>query len=235
MSFNIKFLIVLSFFWVLSGVIWAQSQVLRYQVSWMGIPAGRITIEIIPQGSTTYVRAKARTTGLVRLIFPFQSVWETWMGPDGYPLKTHIWRKRRNKVVVKEFFFDQEKGEVKRVQNGKIEIDKVGGRVYDELSAFIVSRKIPWKRPGEIKKMRIYAHKRAREATMQYIANEKIKTWCGWITAQKIKVEFGFESELVRRAKKALFWVNQGEVFEGEGDLPLGHLTAILANPRCKP
>ncbi len=235
---NAKILIVLGILFL--GYIYpllgahAETLELKYKVRWLGFTAGKIRIQIKSSPDQTYAVAYSKTVGVVRLFFPFQSRWECWIGPDGYPRKSRIWRKRGKKEVTKEFVFDQEKGVVKRIYKGKIRVDKVDHRVYDELSAFVASFRMKWQRPGEKKTFWIYAHRKAHQAVLTYVKDEEVKTYCGWVKAKRIQADFGFQSELVKRARKAVFWWWKGQMVQSEGDMPIGHLTAILRNPRCR-
>ncbi len=226
---------IIIFFWVLLSSPCRAESLLKYNVRWLGFTAGKIQIKIQPKDQMTYVVAYSKTVGFVRLFFPFQSKWECWIGPDGYPVKSRIWRKRGDKEVTKEFLFQQEKGIVKRIYKGKVRIDKVDRKVYDELSAFVASFKIQWDKPGAQKYFWIYSHRKAHQAVLTYAKDEEIKTYCGWVTAKRIQADFGFQSELVKRARKAVFWWWHKQMVQSEGDMPIGHLTAILRNPRCKP
>ncbi len=212
----------------------AEIQIYHYKVKWLGIPAGKIEIRVQKLETQTYIRAESKTIGIVKLIMPFKSCWETWLAVDGYPIRTHIWRKGRGKAVIKEFFFDQKNGLIKRIKNGKAKIYKVNQKVHDELSAFIRALNFKWKRSGEIKNLWIFAHGKANKAILQCIGKEKINSRCGKVNAWKIKTEFTFKSELINRSRQAIFWIYQDKVFKGEGDLPIGHLTAILMNPGCE-
>lgn len=230
-----KFLYCLLCLWLLlGGRALAETTVLKYKVRWLGFTAGKIQIAIRTQGAETYVMASSKTVGMVRLFFPFQSRWETWIGPDGYPIKSRIWRKRGKKEVTKEFLFEQERGVVKRIYKGQVRTDVVGRKVHDELSAFVYSFRLKWHSPGEKEIFWIYAHRKAHRAVLTYLKDEEVKTYCGWVKAQKIQADFGFQSELVKRARKALFWWWCGQLVQSEGDMPIGHLTAILCNPECK-
>ncbi len=225
---NLVLVVSLILVWILPA--WGKETILRYRVSWMGIPAGKIKLLIREDPEGIYLRAKSKTVGVVKVFFPFKSRWETWCRPDGYPVKSRLWRKKRRKEVTKIFFFDQEKGIVRRIKKGKTKEYRLKHYpVYDELSAFYATMKLKWQRVGEEKVFWVYAHKKANRAVVKYEGDEEIAGPQGQkVKAQKLLVRFGFESELVKRAKKARLWVWQGLVVKSEGDLAIGHLTGKL-------
>ncbi len=209
--------------------LFAKEITYKYDVRWMGITAGKIKIFVKENDSLVYLCAYSKTVGLARLLYPLEARWQTWAREDGYPLRSRIYRKKRKKESTKEFIFDQKRGEVWRYKEGKIKKYVLKHTpVYDELSAFWITMKLKFKHPGERKTLWIYAHKKDHPATITYLKDEKIKTIFGLVNAQKLKVEFGFESELVKRAKKAYLWLYQGKVVKSEGDMPIGHLIGIL-------
>ena len=234
---SLKFLCLLVAFWVFSlgGNVVAKTTVFQYKVRWLGLTAGEIRIEIRQKGEETYVKATSQTVGMVRIFYPFQSSWETWLGPDGHPRRSRLWRKKGKREVSKEFIFDQEKGLVKRIYRGKVRTDVVGRKVHDELSAFVSGAGIEWEQPGDTRVFWIYAHGKARKAILTYLKDEELKTGCGSVKTRKIRADFGFRSEIVKRARRAVFWWWHGQMLKAEGDMPIGHLTAILSNPRCEP
>jgi len=225
----VKSLVLLVSLLFLSLPAQAGEMVLKYRVTWMGIPAGKIKLLIREDQKGTYLLAKSKTVGLVKVFFPFKSRWETWCDPNGYPLKSRIWRKKRHKEVTKIFVFDQEKGIVRRFKRGKMKEYRLDHYpVFDELSAFYATMKLSWQKVGEEKVFWVYAHKKANRAVVKYEKDEEVEGPKGPVKAKKLLVQFGFESELVKRAKKAHLWVADGLVVKSEGELAIGHLTGTL-------
>jgi len=222
----------LLFFILCASFSWAESKVFNYDVSWLGIPAGKIKITVKQRDGRTKLIAKARTIGLVRVLLPFESTWTTWLDKNGYPRRSRILRIERGKKTLKEYIYDQQNGVVEKYRNGKHEktIKLKKYPVHDELSAFYASMGLCFKAPGEEKSLLIFAKNKANEARLKYLKDEKEKTPCGRLKAKKIAVTFGFQSELIERSKKALLWVAQNMVVKGEGKLTLGHITAKLSN-----
>ena len=217
------------FFW--AAVAQAKEAVYFYDVHWMGVPAGKIKLLVRENPQYIYLRVDSRTIGMVRLLFPFRSTWECWCKKNGYPIRSKIYRQKGKKEVIKFFIFDQRRGLVWRLKKGKKKIKKYKLRhypVYDELSGFVASTHLEWQEPGETKEMWIYAHKKANLTHITYLGEEKQKAFWGQVLAQKLSVRFGFESELVKRAKKARLWLYKGRVIKAEGDIVLGHLTVKL-------
>ncbi len=207
----------------------------KYKVSWLGIPAGKIRIYVEKEGTFLKLRAVSKTTGMVRLFFPFKSKWTTWVDERGYPVKSRIWRKSRGKEVLKEYFFDQEKGLVTRRKKGRTSTYKLKHYpVYDELSAFWATTKLVFEKPGEEKVLWVFAHKKANPAFVRYLKDEEVGTSCGTLKAQKLEVRFGFESELIKRSKKAYLWKWKEFIVKSQGELAIGHVTGKLVNLDCK-
>ncbi len=230
-----SFLVSLFFFLFVVNVSAAENLTLKYEVSWLGITAGKVKFVVEREGKLVKLYAKSKTVGIVRLFFPFKSEWTTWIDEKGYPVKSRIWRKRGGKEVLKEYFFDQDSGRVVRLKKGRQSVYRLKHfPVHDELSAFYATMKLPLRKPGEEHIFWVFAHKKANRALLRYLKDEKIKTPCGALKAQKLEVEFGFESELVKRARKAYLWRVKNLIVKSQGELSIGHVTGKLLNLDCK-
>ncbi|NPA48512.1 MAG: DUF3108 domain-containing protein [Thermodesulfobacteria bacterium] len=231
-SFLLSFLLLV---WLVAPASGSEKSTLRYKVTWLGIPAGKIKFVVEKEGSLIKLYAKSKTIGMARLVYPFKSEWTTWIDEDGYPVKSRIWFKKRGKEVLKEYIFDQKKGEVIRLQKGHRKVYKLSHfPVYDELSAFYATMKLVLKKPGEEHLFWVFAHKKANQALLRYLKDETIRTSCGPLEAQKLQVEFGFESELIKRSKEAYLWKIRDLIVKSQGDLAIGHVTGTLTNLDCK-
>jgi hypothetical protein len=220
-----------------TGSVLAQETLFLYEVSWMGIRAGKIKLLIRQEGNVIYLQAKSKTTGMVRLFFPFESRWETWCTRDGYPIRSRIYRRKGDQELVKYFVFDQKRGYVWKIKEkkGKRNIKKyhlLHYPAYDELAGFVKSMHLKWREPGEKKRLWIYAHKKANLTEITFLEEEKADSPWGKVLARKLLVEFGFESELVKRAKRSYLWLYQDKVIKAEGEMIIGHLTVKLKEVR---
>ncbi len=225
--------LLLVLFWAPS--VLSDKVVFKYKVSWLGIPAGKIKFVIEKEGGLTKLYAKSKTIGMVRLFFPFKSEWTTWIDAQGFPVKSRIWRKKRGKEVFKEYYYDQKKGLVIRHKKGKVSTYKLSRfPVHDELSAFYATMKYPFKEVGEEKILWVFAHKKANQAVVRYLKDDKVNTSCGPILARKLEVDFNFESELIKRSKKAYLWQTKGLIIQSQGELAIGHVTGKLTNLNCE-
>jgi len=213
----------------------AQEVVLKYKVSWLGLTAGKIKFVIQKEGPLIKLRARSKTIGVVKLFFPFKSEWTTWIDKNGYPVKSRIWRKRRGKEVLKEYIYDQKRGQVIRFKKGKRSVYKLKHfPVHDELSAFYATMNLKLTRPGEKHLFWVFARKKDNPAILRYLKQEEVNTKCGLLPAQKLEVEFGFESELIKRSKKAFLWKTKNLVVKSQGELAIGHVTGQLINLDCQ-
>ena len=204
-----------------------------YEVSWLGLRAGKIELRVREGEGFRRLEARSRTVGMARLVFPFESRWVTWCDASGYPRRSRLYRRRGKKEVVKFFVFDQRRGVVWRVKvkKGRRKLGRYRlshHPVYDELSGFVACTARSWTRPGERTVVWIYAHKRAAPAEIVFRGWDRVEAPWGRVRAAKLEVRFGFESELVKRARRALLWVHRGIVLRAEGELPFGHLTVKL-------
>ena len=230
-----NFLLSLFVCFLFLGEAQAERLVLKYRVSWLGVTAGKIKLVVEEEGGLTKLYAQAKTTGMVKLFFPFKSKWTTWLDQNGYPVRSKIWRKKRGKEVLKEYFFDQRRGVVVRRKKGRESTYRLEHYpVHDELSAFYATMRARFKEPGEEKVLWVFAHKKANKSTVRYLEDEKLDTPCGPWWAKKLEVEFGFESELIKRSKRAYLWQAKGLILKSQGELAIGHVTGKLLNLDCK-
>jgi len=188
---------------------------------------GRIELWLSPQRLTAY----AYTTGLGALIFPFRSLWRTEIDPQGFPRRTviEVLEKGHPKRKVIAFFPQEGRVEKLKVTPKKERRESFRTKLpaYDELSAFYAVLKHSF-RPGETLSLPVFAGEKVHPARVVARDWEKVKTYRGWEKALRLDIEFSFESELIRRSRRAKLWVRKGIPLVGEGDIPLGHLNIYL-------
>ncbi|QJA05968.1 DUF3108 domain-containing protein [Thermosulfurimonas marina] len=222
-----RLLLFLCGFFLFTGSSLASGYYLRFRVAWEFIPVGRIELWLSPPRLTAY----AYTTGIGAWIFPFRSLWRTEIDARGFPRRTVIEVLERGHPKRKEIVFFPEKG---RVEKRKItpkkerrEVFRARLPAYDELSAFYAVLKHPF-RPGETWVLSVFAGEGVHPTKVTARDFEKVKTFRGWEKALRLDIEFSFESELIRRSRRAKLYVREGLPLAGEGDISLGHLNIYL-------
>ena len=164
--------------------------------------------------------------GAERLVLKYRV---SWLGMKAGKIKFVV------EEVLKEYFFDQRRGVVVRRKKGRESTYRLEHYpVHDELSAFYATMRARFKEAGEEKVFWVFARKKANKSTVRYLEDEKLDTPCGPWWAKKLEVEFGFESELIKRSKRAYLWQAKGLILKSQGELAIGHVTGKLVNLDCK-
>lgn len=122
-------------------------EMLRYAVSWLGIPAGELEMHIEKNPEQTgqfLLRVTARTTGLLDVVYPVEDRFLTVVeGERRLPLRCFQDQQERGRLNKRLTIFDQQRGLVTYMKNDNPpEVSQVDGLVHNEFSAFFYMRSL---------------------------------------------------------------------------------------------
>jgi len=197
-------------------------KILKYDISWGPLKLGEAKLYIKNEKYT----AEVYTVGIGDFIYPYYAKWETYIDPEGYPLKSLIYSKHKSKERKREIIFDKKNGRViykkflPKPKNPNIIFIKYP--IYDELSAFIKSFGLDYSK-NQIYEMPLFIKKRKEFVKIKFKKEKKCKFFNENRTCYLIKVELPPVSELLKRAGKSEMELLKNERYpvKLKGKLPL--------------
>ncbi|ADH85320.1 DUF3108 domain-containing protein [Desulfurivibrio alkaliphilus] len=123
-------------------------EVLRYEVTWMGIRAGELTFEVKQldeQGELLAITIRARTVGMLGRLYPVQDDYRVVVeGEARLPSHYRISETKRGKRQIRSTVYDQQRGRiVYQRRPDSVREYRVDGPVHNEFSAFYATRVMP--------------------------------------------------------------------------------------------
>ncbi|MDF1615285.1 DUF3108 domain-containing protein [Desulfurivibrio dismutans] len=123
-------------------------EILRYEVTWMGLRAGELTFEVKQldkQGELLAITIRARTVGMLGRVYPVQDDYRVVVaGAARLPSHYRIDETKRGKRRVRSTVYDQQRGHiVYQRRSDSVREYRVDGPVHNEFSAFYATRVMP--------------------------------------------------------------------------------------------
>ena len=124
---------------------YAGGETLRYTVSWLGIPAGELVMQVsrITESSETFaLEITARSAGLLAVFYPVEDHFRTVVqGKMRLPTRHEMQQKEGRRVNRRLTLYDQERFRVSYSKNDEPqEIYQVEGPMQNEISSFFFMR-----------------------------------------------------------------------------------------------
>ncbi len=152
-------------------------EILRYEVTWMGLTAGRLTMEIKElglKGEFFALDISAETAGLLGAIYPVKDKFRVVVeGPRRLPEQYRVDQLEGSRQNIKITTYDQESGRIVYHRNlDQPRRYQVATPVHNEFSAFYAMRIMPLSREAEVVVPTFADHERHEVP----VAVEKIET-----------------------------------------------------------
>lgn len=123
-------------------------EVLHYDVTWMGMTAGRLTMEVRQldkRGEIFAIDITARSAGLLRSIYPVRDEFRVIVqGDERLPSNYRANQRQGERLTVRNTTYDQQSGRIVFQRDleepSRFQVD---GPVHNEFSAFYITRIMP--------------------------------------------------------------------------------------------
>ena len=167
----------------LDAAVYKADEILRYDVTWMGIKAGELSMEVkkSPDAPDRYVfLMTARTTGLLDLLYPVEDSFETILeGENRLPVLHVMNQKEGRRRNRKETVYDQQAGTITYRKNDfSPVVYTVTGFVHNEFSAFLAMRPLLFS-AGQSVIVPTFADKKRHEVKVEVLEREDLETVLG--------------------------------------------------------
>lgn len=166
------------------------------------------------------------TVGIGNTIFPYYAQWETWIDEKGYPKKTIIYSKEKEKERKKILIFEAQKSLV-RYQKllPKKRPEKtfsLSFPLYDELSSFIASWRLNYSL-GKTYQLPLYVEGEKHFVEIKLSKEEVCEFETQKLNCLELQVLLPQKSELLRRSQKVFILLSKEKKYplEVRGELPI--------------
>lgn len=185
-------------------------ETLRYMVTWLGMEAGEIFIQVTRNSSESgqfLITATARSAGLLDFFYPVEDYFETVVReksrlPEYYKMLQKEGKRQNNKVTR----YDQENYHVTYRKNDKSpELFKVDGPMHNEFSSFLFLRTLSFSSEAE-EMMPIFADKQRHEVLVTVEGRESLPTILGQKNVLQIRPHLTFKG-LYEKVDDPVIWL----------------------------
>lgn len=223
------------------AVISAGQETMHFAISWSGgIKIGdlRLSLALADKGG---LRLTARVTdyGLFRLVYPVDDTFVTRIrSPLLLPERYEVTQIERGKTVHRLTLYDQKHGKVVyQRQDEPPKSWKVSGPVYNEFSAFFITRALRLQ-PQERQLVPTFADKKRQLVSVNVYGREVRDSILGRVRTIKVQPKMRFKG-LYDKDGDTVFWLTDDACrvpVEIRSKILIGSLTAELveySNPAC--
>lgn len=220
---------------------------MHFSVSWNGgIKIGDLYISIQqlePEVDRFAINVRVTDYGMFQMVYPVDDTFSTIVeGPLKLPVRYDVYQKEGwGRETKRLTTYDQDELEVvyrKNKQPG--ERYAIAGRVYNEFSAFFLSRVINFLELQQPIIVPAFVDKKRHEVTVKAVAREKRESIFGEVDTLKIQPKMDFKG-LYDKDGDTVFWVTDDACrapIEINSKIVVGYLSAELeeySNSRCAP
>lgn len=206
----------------------------RYSVSWMGITAGELVMQVTklenrPQGFALAVTA--RSAGLLAVFYPVEDSFLTIVeGRSRLPIRHEMQQREGRRQNSRLTLYDQEKFRISMRKNKEpFEVYQVAGPVHNEFSSFFFLRVLPFSGSGPLI-VPTFADKKRHEVVVSLEGRETRETVLGPRATIKVRPRLNFKG-LYEKMDDPLVWLTVDPLripVRIQSKIVIGSLTADL-------
>ncbi|MCJ7603351.1 MAG: DUF3108 domain-containing protein [Desulfobulbaceae bacterium] len=207
---------------------------LLYSVTWLGVKAGEILMQVIRQEGDDgefLIKVTVKSAGLLAVLYPVEDHFTTIVsGKSRLPLRHEMiqreGRRRNNKVTI----YDQLHGRITYTKNNDApELFEVDGPVHNEFSSFLIMRVMPF---GTDKKTVVptFADEKRHRVEVSLMGREALETILGKRNTLEVKPHLTFKG-LYKKVGDPLIWLTDDPTripVKIKARIVIGSLTANL-------
>ena len=231
---------------VLLEKAFGMAETLHYEVSWMGLKAGKLVIQLIPdkeRQNRFVIKVTAKSEGLLDLLHPVEDNFETIVTGDArlpirYSIDLHEGRRRNKKLTI----YDQEQGLLTYTRNAEpSEVYELSGPVYNEFSSFMITRVLPLEIGKEVM-VPTFADKKRHEVKVKVEGKDKVRCIFGEVETIRVRPQLPFKG-LYQKTGAPVIWLTDDTAripVKIKAKITIGSITARLVSYQgwkevCKP
>lgn len=214
----------------------------RYSVSWMGIKAGELYMEIKKnkKQDTYTISTTVKSAGLLGKLYPVEDVFETIVsGKYRLPTQHTMLQQEGSRRNIKITSYDQELFLVSYQKNDSpAELFQTDGQMHNEFSSFLYLRVLPFTEDKDAF-VPTFADKKRHNVLVTLEAREKIKTIFGEKNCLQVRPHLSFQG-LYKKVGDPLIWLTDDSnriPMRIKAKIVIGSLTANIESysPQVQP
>ncbi len=226
------------------AVVFSGQEKMHFSVSWSGgVKIGDLVLRLGPSATGTGLVIKARVTdyGLFHFFYPVDDTFTTvihspWMLPSRY----EVHQREGSREIQRLTLYEQEQGKVwYRKHHNPLTLSRVAGSVYNEFSAFFITRVLQLQRETVQQIIPAFVDKKRHKVAVQILAREKKESIFGQKNTIKVMPKMRFKG-LYDKDGDTVFWLTDDACripVEIRSKILIGSLVAELveySNPACR-
>jgi len=220
---------------------YSHEETLTYEISWLGLTAGRLVIHLVPETAATdryAIRVTARTAGMLDVFYPVEDHFETVVEggsrlPSRYKVDQHEGSRRKQKLTL----YDQHGGVITYRRNDEPAIVyTVAGPTYNEFSAFMIMRALPMTVGNEVV-VPTFADEKRHEVKVAVEKEETVASLIGKVACLRVRPHLNFKGLYTKMGDPLVWLSNDRERLPLliKAKIAIGSLTARLVERRRGP
>ena len=225
------------------AVIYSGQERMHFSISWSGgVKIGDLVLTVTPNPSDKGLVIKARVTdyGMFKLFYPVNDTFTTCIqGPLKLPTRYEVQQQEGRRKVPRLTLYDQEKFQVGyRKHENPLTLYRLAGPVYNEFSAFFITRALRLSREEE-QIVPAFADKKRHLVAVKVLGRERKATIFGQRNTIKVMPKMNFKG-LYDKDGDTVFWLTDDACripVEIRSKILIGSLVAELdeySNPACQ-
>ncbi|MFZ5773519.1 MAG: DUF3108 domain-containing protein [Thermodesulfobacteriota bacterium] len=211
---------------------------LHYVVSWMGVKAGELLMEVVRQDEADeafQIRVTVKSAGLLAVLYPVEDRFTTTVsGSSRLPRRHEMLQKEGRRQNTRVTLYDQERGRITYTKNNDPpQIFAVDGPVHNEFSSFLFLRVMSFAR-GEPTVVPTFADKKRHPVAVSLEGRPALATLFGQRNTLAVKPHLTFKG-LYQKVGDPLIWLTDDPdriPVKIKARIVIGYLTAELVEYR---
>jgi hypothetical protein len=207
---------------------------LLYSVSWLGIKAGELLMQVVRQagaGDVFLIEVTVKSAGLLAVLYPVEDHFITTVsGASRLPRRHEMVQKEGSRKNNKVTIYEQEHGRITYTKNDDApEIFTVDGPVHNEFSAFLFMRVMPFTM-GEKTVLPTFADEKRHRVAVSLEGRQTLATLFGQRETIEVKPHLTFKG-LYQKVGDPRIWLTEDPAripVKIKAEIVIGSLTAEL-------
>lgn len=211
-------------------------ETLEYEISWLGIKAGKLIIhveQVLKDAGQYRINVTAKTAGLLEVFYPVDDLFVTLVqGMERLPVRFDFWQKEGKRQNYRLTLYDQEQFIISYAKNNNPPvIYTVDGPVHNEFSSFVALRVMPLQ-IGKQVVVPTFADKKRHEVQVSVLKKKKLPSIFGEVDTIQVQPHLNFKG-LYEKLGDPVIWMTDDEFripIRIKASIVIGSFTAKLVN-----
>lgn len=225
------------------AAVYSGQETMRFSISWSGgIKIGDLRLSLAPaaSGGGQVITARVTDYGIFRAVYPVDDTFATLIsGPLKLPRRYDVLQIERGKTVRRLTRYDQRAfTAIYRKQEQATETFALAGPVYNEFSAFFITRALRLDQAGQQQRVPVFADKKRHLVPVKVLGRERRNSLFGAVPTLKVQPKMAFKG-LYDKDGDTVFWLTDDACripVEIRSKILIGSLVAELveySSPAC--